>query len=171
MIPELRERFNANYTPEKYQHFLAELDRRSGSHVKFRNSETPCFFSRELVAKMAAYGRELIEQLVANPAYLSASERAIPAEYKVPNESPYPLFVQVDFGIDEDLQPKLVEIQGFPSLYAYQPALGETYRDVYGLDRDLHTTFVDAYEHTVRQAVLGGCNPENVVLMEIDPWD
>ena len=38
------------------------------------------------------------------------------------------------------LQPKLVELQAFPSLYAYQPVLAQTYIDVYGLDRGVLRT-------------------------------
>ena len=73
MIPEFRNHFNRNFTPAKYQQFLAQLDRRTGCHVKFRNSETPCFFPRELLEKMARYGKELTLQLVSNPEYLAAS--------------------------------------------------------------------------------------------------
>ena len=47
------------------------------------------------------------------------------------------MFIQVDFGLVRDasgeLQPKLVELQAFPSLYAYQPVLSQTYMDVFGL--------------------------------------
>ena len=169
MIPDLRAKFNENYTPAKYQRFLSELDHRSGTHVKFRNSETPCFFPHDLLDKMVRYGKELTEQLLSNPAYLKASATAVPPEYNVTNQTPRPLFLQVDFGIDEHLEPKLVEIQGFPSLYAYQPVLGEIYRDVYDLDPDLHLTFVPEYGTLFRRAVLGNHDPENVILMEIDP--
>jgi len=45
------------------------------------------------------------------------------------------MFVQVDFGLVRDgngqLQPKLVELQSLPSLYAYQPVLAQTYVDVF----------------------------------------
>ena len=36
-----------------------------------------------------------------------------------------------------ELQPKLVELQAFPSLYAYQAALAQAYIDVYGLRHSL----------------------------------
>ncbi len=169
MIPYRRERFNRNFTSEKYLQFLAELDRRSGTHVKFRNCETPCFFPKQLLGKMISYGKVLITQLLDNPAYLAASDRAVPPEFRVPNEDGHPLFIQVDFGLDAELEPKLVEIQGFPSLYAYQPVQAETYRDVYGLDPELSYEFVEDYWGLLKKAVLGGHNPENVILMEIDP--
>ena len=169
MIPHHRERFNRDFTPERYQKFLSELDRRSGTHVKFRNCETPCFFPKQILAKMVSYGKVLIEQLLNNPQYLAAADRAVPAEFRVPAETPHPLFIQADFGLDADLEPKLVEIQGFPSLYAFQAVQAETYLDVYGLDPTLRFEFVDDYWRLLKQAVLGRCDPENVVLMEVDP--
>ena len=44
MIPSLRKQFNAGFTPEKYQTFLQRIDDAGETHVKFRLSETPCFF-------------------------------------------------------------------------------------------------------------------------------
>lgn len=171
MIRPLREQFNQSFTPAKYQRFLSELDARCGTHVKFRNCETPCFFPGDLLDKMARYGKELTHQLLDNPDYLAASGHEIPPQYRVPNEPSHPLFIQADFGIDQNLEPKLVEIQGFPSLYAYQPTLSQTYRDVYGLDPSLGCELISDYAALLRQAILGSHDPENVILMEIDPYE
>ena len=139
MIPSLRQQFNDEFTPEKYQAFLRRVDDACGTHVQFRLSETPCFFPKPLIDRMAADGQELIRQLVDNPAYRAKSDEAVPAEFKVPNEPDHPMFVQVDFGLVRDaageLQPKLVELQAFPSLYAYQGPLAEAYIDAYGLEK------------------------------------
>jgi len=139
MIPSLRKQFNGSFTPEKYQSFLRRVDEACGTHVQFRLSETPCFFPKSLIDRMARDGQDLIRQLVDNRAYLAKSDEAVPAEFKVPNEPPHPMFVQVDFGLVRDangeLQPKLVELQAFPSLYAYQGPLADAYIDVYGLDK------------------------------------
>src|ERR1700683_5570715 len=137
MIPFLRKQFNDAFTPEKYQAFLRAVDEACGTHVQFRLSETPCFFPKALIDRMARDGAELIRQLVDSPSYLAKSELAVAAEFKVPHEPDHPMFVQVDFGLVRDaagaLQPKLVELQAFPSLYAYQGPLAEAYLDVYGL--------------------------------------
>ncbi len=172
MIPELRERFNREFTPEKYADFLANLDAGCGTHVTFRNCETPCFFPRALLEKMARYGRELIEQLM-QPAYRKLSDATIPPAFHVPNEDAHPLFLQADFGIAANNEPKLVEIQGFPSLYAYQPYLADTYRNAYGVDASL-TAFLGGLNHAsyaklLREAIVGAHDPVNVVLLEIEP--
>lgn len=164
MIPDLRRKFNASFTPEKYQHFLHLLDEGCGAPVKFRNCETPLFLPRPLFEKMARYGADLVQQLM-TPDYLARSSQTIPSEYRVPNEDAQPLFIQVDFGLTADLEPKLVEIQAFPSLYAYQPFLQRTYLEAYGLGLAPDPS----YEALFRRAVLGDHAPENVVLLEIDP--
>jgi hypothetical protein len=179
MVPTLRQRFNANFTAEKYRAFLARLDKACGTHIKFRNSETPCFYPKSLLDKMAAYGEELIRQLMSDSAYLAASQSVIPAEFNVAGESSHPEFIQVDFGLVRDhggnIEPKLVEIQGFPSLYAYQNTLAREYISVYGLDP--HLKFLlgglepQSYVALLRRAILGDCAPEGVVLMEIDPLE
>jgi hypothetical protein len=180
MIPCLRKQFNASFTPEKYQAFLRRVDEQCGTHVQFRLSETPCFFPKELIDRMARDGRELIRQLVDSPEYRAKSDEAVPAEFKVPNEPPHPMFVQVDFGLVRDaggeLQPRLVELQAFPSLYAYQGPLAEAYIDVYGLGTSGLKYFLSgleraSYRKLFRRAIVGTHDPENVILMEIHPQE
>jgi hypothetical protein len=186
MIPFLRQQFNESFTPQKYQTFLRRVDEACGTHVQFRLSETPCFFPKSLVDRMASDGQDLIRQLVDSPSYRARSEEAVPAEFKVPNEAPHPMFVQVDFGLVRDasgeLQPKLVELQAFPSLYAYQPSLADAYIDVYGLQVSgsglpapgrlkyfLSGLETSSYRELLRRAIVGSHDPENVILMEIAP--
>jgi len=186
MIPSLRQQFNDSFTAEKYRTFLRRVNKACGTHVQFRLSETPCFFPKSLVDQMASDGQELIRQLVDTPSYRAKSEEAVPAEFKVPNEAPHPMFVQVDFGLVRDaageLQPKLVELQAFPSLYAYQPSLADAYIDVYGLQASasglpapgqlkyfLSELDTSSYRELLRRAIVGSHDPENVILMEIDP--
>ncbi len=171
MIPELRNRFNQSFSPAKYDRFLSNLTARCGTEIHFRKCETPCFFSAATIEKMIRYGKELLGQLLSSRDYLRISDASIPPEYRVPNEPPHPLFVQADFGLDGNLEPKLVEIQGFPSLYAYQPIVAEAYREAYGLDPALRYFPAGGdYWTVLRKAIVGDCDPENVILMEIDPW-
>ena len=173
MIPSLRQNFNRNWTAAGYARFQALLEERSGVAPQFRHSETPCFFPADLIGRMARYGREMVEQLLASDRYQRDSRAAIPERYRVPDEAPVPLFVQADFGIDAHGDPKLVEIQGFPSLYAYQPVLAECYRDAYGLDPTLaalpDALTLDSYHALLRDAIVGAHDPANVILLEIDP--
>jgi hypothetical protein len=186
MIPALRRQFNSSFTPEKYQTFLRRIDEACGTQVQFRLSETPCFFPKPLLDCMAEDGKELIRQLVEDPAYRAKSDVAVPPEFKVPNEPAHPMFVQVDFGLVRDangaLHPKLVELQAFPSLYAYQMTLAQTYLAVYGLSNPRSSDNVqlkyflssldeNSYRELLRKAIVGTQDPENVILMEIHPHE
>jgi hypothetical protein len=177
MIPALREEFNRTWTPERYRRFLADQDKVCGTHVGFRVSETPCFVPWSLLDQMAQYGRELVAQLVDNPQYLRASDASVPLQYNVPNQSRRPMFVQVDFGLvrsaSGELEPKLVELQAFPSLYGYQPTSAHQYIQSYGLSPDLGVYLGghdrDSYWKLMRELIVAGHDAENVILMEIDP--
>jgi len=177
MIPSYRQDFNSRFTSEKYGRLQREMTSRCGMEVPFALCETPCFFPAELVGRMAEDGKALIRQLVENPEYRARSEASIPAKFRVPNESPHPMFIQVDFGLVRDtageLQPKLVELQAFPSLYAYQPVLAQAYIDVFSLDPKLYYFLSGlhsaAYQKLLRDAIVAGHDPANVVLMEVYP--
>src|ERR1019366_7430285 len=177
MVPALREEFNRNFAPEKYRQLLQHLEQATGTHIGFRVSETPCFVPKALLDQMAQYGRELVLQLVNNPEYRRASDASVPPQYNVPNESPRPMFVQVDFGVVRnaggELEPKLVELQAFPSLYGYQAVSAHQYIDTYNLPADLGIYLSgyepDSYWKLMRELIVAGHDPENVILMEIDP--
>jgi hypothetical protein len=165
MISWRRQQFNRSFSPDKYARFLSLLEQRSGEPAQFRHSETPVFLPASLVNRMAAYGCEMLEQLLANPEYARAAH-PVPAAY------PAPLFVQADFGLDQDLQPKLVEIQGFPSLYAYQPVMAQAYAEAYGIPAPMFPGGMtsDEYVPLLRDAIVGRHDPAHVFLTEIDPW-
>jgi hypothetical protein len=176
MIPSLRKQFNVNFSSAQYKEFLRVMAERCGVPVEFRLAETPCFFPKALLEQMAGYGAELIHQLE-TPEYHEASSATIPPEFNVPNEAPHPMFIQVDFGLVKEasgtLRPKLVELQGFPSLYAYQAVLSQVYQEVFGLDKNLRYLHRgmdwEGYKALLRQAIVDKHDPENVILMEIDP--
>ena len=181
MIEPYRGDFNARFTAERYAELLRKLDEQVGMHVEFRVAETPCFFAPELMERMVQAGVELTAQLLGNARYMAESRAAIPAEYCVPgllmDGDAHPHFMTVDFGLVRDaggeLQPKLVEMQAFPSIFGYQPMLAKTYIEVYGLDRGLTYLFggmeEEAYWALMREVIVGEHAPENVVLAAVEP--
>jgi hypothetical protein len=181
MIPSYRHSFNASFTQEKYERLQREMTARCGMEVPFALCETPCFVPTALVERLGEDGKALIHQLVANPEYRARSEASIPAQFRVPNEAPHPMFIQVDFGLvrenardsSGELQPKLVELQAFPSLYAYQPVLSQAYIDVFSLDPKLSYFLngldAQSYKKLLSDAIVANHDPRNVVLMEIHP--
>jgi hypothetical protein len=177
MLQPYRDDFNARFTQEKYAELLRLLDHRTGTHIDFRIAETPCFFPPELMDTMVRAGIELTSQLLDSPGYMHASNAAIPPSYNVPNQDAHPHFMTVDFGLVRDpngrLQPKLVEMQAFPSIFGYQPLLAQTYKEVFGLDPSLSYLLggLDeaAYWSLMREVIVGAHDPANVILAEVEP--
>lgn len=176
MIPELRTRFNREYAPERYSNLLACLEKRCSVPVEFRVAETPIFVPRPILDEMARAGAEMCEVLIGNQEYLRAARRAIPKGFCVAGETNHPHFLTADFALvlaNGRLEPRLVEIQAFPSVYAYQAVLCQTYREVFRLDSSLGTFLSGldepGYWSLLSRTVLGDNDPRSVVLTEIDP--
>ncbi len=177
MIEPFRSDFNARFTEVKYAELVARLSRESGTEIEFRMAETPCFFDEALLDAMVRAGVELTEQLVGDSGYLRISEAAIPAAYNVPGRGPHPHFMTVDFGLVRnavgELEPKLVELQGFPSIFGFQPSFGRAYKEVFALDPALCYLFGgltdEAYWDLLCAVIVGRHDPVNVVLLEVDP--
>ncbi len=175
MIPDLREAYNRQFNLEKYQRFLQMLEEAVGLKIDFRVCETPIFLPAELAEGLQRASVDLVQQLMA-PAYLKESHRAVPELFRAPNDDAHPVFLAVDFAITLNeagrFEPKLIELQGFPSLYAFQMVLAQTYQRGFGLERLrflLNGISEAGYLRMFKQAVIGAHDPENVILMEIEP--
>jgi hypothetical protein len=177
MLQPYRDQFNAHFTPAKYNDLLARLAQLTRTPIEFRVAETPCFFPQSLLNELAETGATLTHQLLDNPTYLQATNQTIPEQYRVPNENPIPNFMTVDFGLvrnpNGSLTPKLVELQAFPSIFGYQDILAHQYIETFNLDPTLNCYLADQTEQTywqlLREVIVGDHDPENVVLLEIDP--
>ncbi|MBB5057754.1 hypothetical protein HDF16_002460 [Granulicella aggregans] len=178
MLQPFRDDFNAAFTPEKYRGLLSRLDAATrSSSIQFRVAETPCFFPKALLDEMAATGTELTNQLVDSPEYMRLSAEAIPERFRLGNESRYPNFMTVDFGLVRDdageLRPKLVEMQAFPSVFGYQDVLADQYVKEYALGEGwrwhLGGHDSESYWNLLRKVIVGDHAPENVVLLEVTP--
>ena len=172
-----RARFNANFTPEKYAGLVRLVNETEVWPADFRISETPIFLTPEFAAEVTAAARELAAQ-VQTPAFRAHAATALPPKLVVPNENPHPIFLQVDFAIcegeDGRLTPRLIELQGFPSLYSYQlffwrclrasfPELPAGWTPFFsGLDEN-------SYLDLLRRVIVRDADPENVILLEIEP--
>jgi len=177
LIAELREAFNAAYRPEKYKALLTGLDTRAGTKIEFRVAETPVFLPQRMLAEIASAGVELTHQLLAWPEYMAGARASIPAAFRVAGDSAHPHFLTADFALvrtaEGELAPRLVEIQAFPSVYAYQAMLAEEYLRVFSLPDSLGVFLGglsrESFWELFRRTVLGRHASENVVLTEVDP--
>ncbi len=137
MIAGFRDAFNVQFRSNRYLELLKKLDFRCGTHVEFRVAETPVFIPLVLMEQMTASGALLAKRLLNWPDYLEAARRSIPEGYYVAGETAHPNFLTADFalinGPNGTFVPRLVEIQAFPSVFAYQVALDRAYAEVFDL--------------------------------------
>ena len=179
MIQRLRQQFNERFTTEAYTSLHALAEAGSQSLIHFRLAETPVFVQTELLEQMAAAGAEMALALIADAAYLNRARAAIPPAYCVAGESTRPNFLTADFALidagQDRLEPRLVELQAFPSLYGFQTVLCDAYRRAFQLPNELQIFLSgldeDGYWRLLAETVLGGHAAENVVLAEVDPMN
>ena len=180
MVPELRQAYNAAFSAERYEALQKDLDAQAGAHVDFRISETPIFLSADLTSRLIEASSDVLAA-VRSESYLAASRRAIPPGREVPGEDSHPAFLQIDFalvyGESGEIEPRLIELQGFPSLYGFQWALARAYREHFapGMSAAAGWTpyFVPGdeaeYVRRLGELIVGDCDPRQVVLLEIEP--
>jgi hypothetical protein len=177
MIPELRKKFNSEFTQKKYEAFLNDLNTSLKYPVDFRISETPLFLSNDLKNKLLKACDELCKQ-VTSADFKVKMEDAVPLHLNIPGENDHPEFFVFDFGICQDKNsgqfiPKLIELQGFPTLYAYQYFFDRKIRNHFDIPEDFTTYFSnitpDKYVEMLRSVIVGEADPANVILLEIEP--
>jgi hypothetical protein len=176
MSPELRSKFNADFTPGKYAGLLRCVNETEKWPADFRISETPIFLTREFTDEVARATYTLVDQ-TRTPEFARHAASAIPQGLEVPNESAHPNFLVVDFGIcaeDDRLVPRLIELQAFPSLFGFQLLLLGCMRKAYpAIPRNWTSSFGGikdkAYIDLLRRTIIGDADPENVILLEIEP--
>jgi len=177
VVPRLRKAFNEAWTEAKHRDLVRGLELRTGASFAFPISETPCFLPRSLVTSLGDIGLELFDQILNDREAMAAANDAVPERFRGPGAEAHPTFLQADFGLvrgaDGSIQPKLVEMQAFASLYGLQWAIAEAFRDAYQMppELDIFLGGLDAerYRALIYRAIAGDHDPREVLLMEIDP--
>lgn len=174
MIQKYRNQFNQNFTEEKYKKFIKALEK-DYQPIPFRVAETPIFIPQELREKLIAAGEEIIA-LIKQDNFKELTQKSIPTEWNVPNETAHPHFLTFDYGLCKDekgeVTPMLIEMQGFPSLYGFQSHLAKTYKEEFELDQNLSPYFngldETSYFNLLREVLIGDYQAHEVALMDID---
>ncbi|MBL0359347.1 MAG: hypothetical protein IPP72_21900 [Chitinophagaceae bacterium] len=176
MQKELRQVFNSNFTEGKYAACLKKIEDLHPGALDFRNAETPIFVPKDFTRKMLAACEDIIDVIV-QPDFKLLTERSIPKDITVPNETGYADFVVFDFGVCENekgqLEPQLIEMQGFPTLFAFQAYHTKFTREFAQLpathDAYLNNYNEASYLQLLKEIIVDDENPENVILLEIYP--
>lgn len=175
MVPELRQAYNSAFTDEKFQAFAQALNSYA-TPIQFRIAETPVFIPKDFSRRMIDACEQIVD-VILEPGFNEKTARAIPENYRVPNEHGHPHFIAFDFGVCRgaggDLEPQLIEMQGFPTLFGYQVLLDDVFGEHFGIPPGF-SSYLDGlnrqtYLELFRKIVVAGEDPENVILLEIFP--
>ncbi len=142
-------------------------------------AETPVFLPGDFRLKCETAAREIMAQL-SEPARIERMRAALPERWTFANETPLPSFAAIDFaavrGPEGTFVPKVIELQGFPSLFAFEVMQRDAWTQVLdeiGDGGDWTCWFGgrnrEAYLALARRTIVGDCDPRHVVLVDIDP--
>lgn len=176
MITALRQHFNSTFTHKKYEDYLTELYKHHFDTGQFRIAETPIFVDKAFTQKMLDACESIVD-VITQPNFKELTARAIPADAKVPGDTAYPHFIAFDFGICENkdgaLEPQLIEMQGFPTLFAFQAIQDEAARKYFDVP-DNFSSYLngfnkESYLQLLKEIIVADVPEENVILLEILP--
>lgn len=176
MVPAIRNEYNQRFTQDAYQRFLNELQSVYPGQLDFRVAETPIFIPKIFLNKVLTACENIVDAVM-QPDYHRQSERALPPHIKVPNEDAHPHFIAFDFGICQneqgEIEPQLIEMQGFPTIFAYQIMMHGIFKKHFWLpenyDPYLNGFNSDTYAALLRKILTGDGDPKETVLLEVHP--
>jgi hypothetical protein len=176
MVESLRQKYNQEFTDAKYQSYIEDLENIYPGQLDFRVAETPLFIPEYFKDKILDACESIIDSIL-QPDYYEKSGRAIPEALKVPAENDHPHCIAFDFGICEnangEIEPQLIEMQGFPSLFAWQAVLPQVHAKHFwqpeGYSPYLNGFNRETYIQLLKKIIIGDADPSEVVLLEIFP--
>lgn len=177
MIPAIRAAFNAQFTAEKYQRYLSILNAPFKDQIPFRIAETPVFIDKNFKDQLLNAG-DYICNFISDPNFSAKTTHAIPNGMNIPGEKALPECIVIDFAIAEGpggtCQPQLIELQGFPSLFAFELLKAEALELAYDLPKGF-SPFLNGYNQAsylefFKTMVLGD-QGKHTILLEIKPYE
>jgi hypothetical protein len=173
MIPSIRNTFNQAFTDQKYQQMLAAISKMNNGEMDFRLAETPVFIDRVTKNKLLAAGDEICA-FITSPDFVTKTAKSFSKVATPPNENPLPECIVMDFAIcrtehngqndtivNKEMEPKLIELQGFPSLFGLEVFHDQAFRN--GIDEQI-------YLHLLKSRILGE-GGKHTVLLELYPHE
>lgn len=176
MIPALRKKYNEDFSEKKYQDYVDAVAALFPGHLEFRLAETPIYIPDSFREQLISACENIID-VISTPEYAAESSRAIPPHLSVPGEDAHPHCIAFDFGIctneKGELEPQLIEMQGFPSLFAWQVLLPEVHAKHLYQPQDF-SVYLNGYDRTsyielLKRIIVADEDPSNVILLEILP--
>ena len=176
MVPGIRKDYNKNFTKEKYETFLNDLNSVHPDSIEFRVAETPVFVPKDFTKKMLDACESIVD-IIADPKFKELTKNAIPNHLQVPGENYHSHFIAFDFGICINeagkYEPQLIEMQGFPTLFGYEVLLDDVFKKHFPVPAN-YSSYLGNYEKEsylklLKEIIVGKEKLENVILLEVFP--
>ena len=181
MDARLRSLFNDHWSEALYGRMCALMDERLETpRFAFRLAETPLFLPGDLKERCVRVAGEILG-LIRRPEIVQACQAAVPERYRAPRPDRLPHFLAVDLGIVRgpggELEPRLIELQGFSSLYGMQFVQGGIWGEVAASIPGMPGRFTpmfsglreDTYLDLLRRTVIADADPIEVILLDLEP--
>ena len=175
MIPFYRKQFNDAFTEMKYQQYLNYFNTLYPNEVDFRIAETPLFITKKFKTQMLEVGDYICKQ-IQSPNFKAITNQSLQHTTITPNENSLPECLVLDFAIalnqQNEIVPALIELQGFPSLFAFEILQDEAIRSSYAISENF-TPYLNNYNKENYLAhlskIIKGDKNEHTILLEIFP--
>ena len=175
METSARKQFNEQFSTKKYQKMLQSIEDDFGYFPTFRIAESPLFVSDAFKSQLLEACSEVIS-FIQQPGFKELTQKAVELNKNIPKEDEHPEFLAIDFGVCEEngeIIPKLIEVQGFPSLFHFQANLFEKFKVEYPF-LESYSPYLsglnkDSYLSLLQKIILNNHLPENVILLEVEP--
>jgi len=175
MIQSFRKQFNEAFSETKYQEYLSYINELYPNSLDFRIAETPVFLPAAFKNQLLEVGDYVCSQIIAAD-FTSKTEKSLPNTSITPNEIGLPECIVMDFAIahndQNEIVPALIELQGFPSLFAFEVLQDEALRNSYTIPENV-TPYLNGYtkekylQHL--STIIKGEQGEHTVLLELYP--
>ncbi|MBN8663078.1 MAG: hypothetical protein J0L83_00770 [Chitinophagales bacterium] len=178
MVPAIRSAYNQQFSETQYQAYLKALHAQHTDAIQFRVAETPVFIDKSFKDKIINACESIVD-VITQYNFKTLTSHAIPENVRVPNEDEHTHFIAFDFGIcqntEGEFEPQLIEMQGFPTLFAYQVFHDEITRQFFDIPQGyspyLSGLTKESYLELLKDIIVGDCAKEEVVLLEILPHE
>jgi len=175
MIANIRKAYNENFTENKYRQMLDDTQNNFPGSIEFRLAETPVFLNAATKSKFLLAGDAICSVITASN-FQELTQNALKQAATPPNESSLPNCIVMDFAIcqdvDQNIFPKLIELQGFPSLFALEMIHDKAFRENFSIPKGFSSYLNNLDEHTYLrflEETIKGTEDKKTVLLELFP--
>ena len=177
MIPALRHKYNQSFSDQKYEHLLADIERDYPGTIEFRLAETPVFIDAATKNRLLTAGDEICN-FITSPSFKEKTDPSFKHVQTPPNEAPLPECIVMDFAICKNEQgatiPKLIELQGFPSLFGLEVIHDTAFRNNFDIPEG-YSPYLNGYDKIAYlnhlKSIIKGDKNKHTVLLELFPHE